>query len=268
MNLNETKLWFKIESQRYFHDFLNDRFYDEIVFQKKNSGFYVEIGVLDGWQQSQSIHFEHVKNWDGIIVEPVPSYYNEILKYRGCNVCTNPISDKRETSKFVVRDFLAYSHMIDIDEVYGPEETTSIIEVNTITLFDLLNLYNSPNIIDFIAIDTEGYEYRILSKYFEENTKYKANLISFETIKDYQMHQLMINNSYVKIKNPYLDFIKMDKFGIGSVRLGNDNNFYNLVNVMFDGELNDLLDISWEHYYVHSDYLNENSHLNKFVIEE
>jgi FkbM family methyltransferase len=266
MNLIEFKDWFNLQPQKYFHDFLNDRFYDEIIFNKKKSGFYVEIGVLDGWRQSQSIHFEHIKNWNGIIVEPIPSYYDEIKKYRGCNICTNPISDKREFNRFVIRDFLAYSHMIDIDEIYGPEETTNTIDVNTITLFDLLEQYSSPEIIDFIAIDTEGYEYRILSKYFEENTKYKVNLISFETIKDYQMHQLMTANSYLKIRNPYLDFIKMDNFGIGSVRLGNDNNFYNLANVKFDGTINDLIDISWEHYYVHSDYVKVNPHLNKFLI--
>jgi FkbM family methyltransferase len=266
MTLDDFRNWFRQQPQKYFHDFLNDRFYDEIIFKKKDKGFYVEIGALDGWRQSQSIHFEHIKNWDGIIVEPIPSYYNDILKYRGCNVCQQPISDKREINKFVIRDFLAYSHMIDIDEVYGPEETTNIIEVNTITLFDLLELYNSPSEIDFVAIDTEGYEFRILNKFFEENEKYKINLISFETIKDNQMHELMTSNSYLKIRNPYLDFIKMDNFGIGSVRLGNDNNFYNLANVMFDGTINDLIGITWEHYYIHADYLEANQHLIEYLV--
>ena len=263
---NGTKFWIKEQSQKYFHDLLNDKFYDEIVFLKKNKGYYVEIGALDGWQQSQSIHFEHVKEWDGIIVEPVMDWFDQIKKHRACHICTNPISDVRETNKFVIRDFLAYSHMIDTDEIYGPDKVKNIIEVDTITLCDLFKKYKSPKVIDFVSIDTEGYEHRILKKYFEENNVYKINLISFETNKKDKMHEMMISNSYIEIKNPYLDFIKVDTKNLGTVRLHNDNNFYNLANILYDGTIIDLSDITWEHYYVHEDYLKKNSHLKKYVI--
>ena len=68
----EMKEWFKTQSIQYFHDLSNDKFYDDIIFNKKENGYYVEIGVLDGWQHSQSIHFEYLKNWNGIVVEPTP----------------------------------------------------------------------------------------------------------------------------------------------------------------------------------------------------
>jgi len=262
---NGTKFWIKEQSQKYFHDLLNDKFYDEIVFLRKNKGYYVEIGALDGWQQSQSIHFEHVKEWDGIIVEPVTDWFDQIKKHRNCSVCINPISDIRETNKFIIRDFLAYSHMIDTDEIYGPDKVKNVIEVDTITLYDLFKKYKSPKVIDFVSIDTEGYEYRILEKYFEENDVYKINLISFETNKKDKMHEMMVSNSYVKIKNPYLDFIKVDTKNLGTVRLHNDNNFYNLANILYDGSILDLADITWEHYYVHSDYLKNNPHLKSFI---
>ena len=263
---NGTKVHINQQPQKYFHDLLNDKFYDEIVFLQKNKGYYVEIGALDGWQQSQSIHFEHVKEWDGIIVEPVMDWFEQIKKHRACHICTNPISDVRETNKFVVRDFLAYSHMVDVDEIYGPDKVKSVIEVDTITLYDLFEKYKSPTLIDFVSIDTEGYEYRIMNKYFEENDKYKINLISFETNKQAKMHEIMISNSYIKIRNPYLDFIKVDTSKLGTVRMGSDNNFYNLANIMFDGTINELSDITWEHYYIHSDYLKDNPHLQKFII--
>jgi FkbM family methyltransferase len=263
---NGIKVHINQQPQKYFHDLLNDKFYDEIVFLQKNKGYYVEIGALDGWQQSQSIHFEHVKEWDGIIVEPVMDWFEQIKKHRACHICTNPISDVRETNKFVVRDFLAYSHMVDVDEIYGPDKVKSVIEVDTITLYDLFEKYKSPTLIDFVSIDTEGYEYRIMNKYFEENDKYKINLISFETNKQAKMHEIMISNSYIKIRNPYLDFIKVDTSKLGTVRMGSDNNFYNLANIMFDGTINELSDITWEHYYIHSDYLKDNPHLQKFII--
>jgi hypothetical protein len=48
--------------------------------------------------------------------------------------------------------------------------------------------------------------------------------------------------------------------------MGSDNNFYNLANIMFAGTINELSDITWEHYYIHSDYLKDNPHLQKFII--
>lgn len=263
---SELRTFFKNNNKQYFHDLLNDKFYDEVVFNKKETGFYVEVGALDGWQQSQSIHFEHIKKWDGIVVEPAPQWIEELTKNRKCNICTHPISDKRETNKFVVRDFLAYSHMSDINEIYGPESVKEVIDVDTITLCDLLDKYDSPKIIDFVAIDTEGYEYRILSKYFEENTKYRINLISFETgLLKKEMDYILTNNSYFEIKNPFLDFIKVDVGGIGTVRLRDDNHFKNEAGDVYDGNIVDLENVGWENYYIHIDFLKENMHLKKYL---
>ena len=51
-------------------------------------------------------------------------------------------------------------------------------EVKTITLESLLDEYNSPNIIDYLSIDTEGSEYDIL-KDFNFN-KYQFKIITVE----------------------------------------------------------------------------------------
>ena len=264
----EMQEWFKTQSIQYFHDLLNDKFYDDVVFNKKENGYYVEVGVLDGWQHSQSIHFEYLKNWEGIIVEPTPHWLEKINKHRCCNICTNAISDKREKTKFVVRDFLAYSHLEDIDVVYGPNDTLDTVEVDTITLYDLLEKYNAPTEIDFVAIDTEGYELRILKKYFEENDKYKINLISLEHSDHvHQVSSFFNDKPYVRILNPYLNFIKNDEGGLGTLRLHIDNNFYNAANEKYNGSINDLKDIIWEHYFIHEDYLKNNPHLEKYVLK-
>lgn len=264
----EMQEWFKTQPIQYFHDLLNDRFYDDVVFNKKENGYYVEVGILDGWQHSQSIHFEYLKNWEGIVVEPTPYWLEKINKHRCCNICTNAISDKREKTKFVVRDFLAYSHLEDIDVVYGPNDTLDTVEVDTITLYDLLEKYNAPTEIDFVAIDTEGYELRILKKYFEENDKYKINLISLEHSDHiHQVSSFFNDKPYVRILNPYLNFIKNDESGMGTLRLHIDNNFYNAANEKYNGSINDLKDIIWEHYFIHEDYLKNNPHLEKYILK-
>ena len=252
------------KTKQYFHELLNDKFYSDVVFKNKPFGYYVEVGGLDGFTHSQSVHFEKFKNWDGIIVEPSPQQLDELKKNRSCNICTNPISDVRETNKFVVRNFLAYSHLIDIDEQYGPDEVIDTIDVETITLVDLLNKYDTPTEIDWVAIDTEGYELRILTKYFEENTKYKINLFSLEHAYEEFVIDFFKDKPYVKIHNPYLNFIKLHH-KLGMVRLHSDNNFYNAAGEMYMGSISDLLNITFEHYYVHLDYLKDNPHLKYYL---
>lgn len=255
------------QKKKYFHDLLNDKFYDDIVFRKKDKGYYVEVGALDGQVHSQTIHFEYIKNWDGIIVEPSPQWLDKMHKNRGCNICTNPISDTRETNQFIVRDILSYSHLEDTDTVYRPGRIIEKIKVETITLVDLLDKYKSPKVIDFVSIDTEGCELRILKKYFEENTKYKINLISIEHSNEANVYLFFKDKPYVKISNPYLNFIKASN--IGTIRLDiNDNNFYNAVGNLYEGDTTDIKNIMWEHYYVHIDFLKENLYLKDYIIYE
>lgn len=263
----DIKNWFKTQPFEYFHDLLNDKFYDDVVFNKKKNGYYVEIGVLDGWLHSQSIHFEYLKDWDGIIVEPTPQWLEKINQHRYCNVCTNPISDTREKTKFVVRDFLAYSHLEDIQEIYGPDDVIESVEVETITLYDLFEKYKSPTVIDFVAIDTEGYELRILKKFFEENDKYKINLISLEHSDTTRVSSFFDDKPYVRISNPYLNFIKMDYDNLGTLRFQSDNKFYNASGIEYTGSIYDLGNVTWEHYFIHLDYLKENPHLKKYILK-
>lgn len=264
---NEMQEWFRNHSEYYFHDLLNDKFYDDVVFNKKENGYFVEIGVLDGWQHSQSIHFEYLKNWDGIIVEPTPDWLEKLNHHRCCNICTNPISDKREKTKFVVRDFLAYSHLEDVEETYGPDDVIDTVEVDTITLYDLLEKYKAPTEIDFLAIDTEGYELRILKKYFEENNKYRINLISLEHSHIPELSSFFDDKPYLRISNPYLNFIKYDDNGLGTLRFHTDNKFYNMGGEEYQGSIKDLRNVIWEHYFIHLDYLKENPHLKKYMLK-
>ena len=56
----------------------------------------------------------------------------------------------------------------------------SVSRVGTVTLYDLLEKYNAPSIIDYLSIDTEGGEYEILSEFFKTNLKYHVGLITVE----------------------------------------------------------------------------------------
>ena len=50
------------------------------LFKNQKFGFFIEAGALDGEQLSNSLWLEKENKWTGLLVEPNPSSFKEILK--------------------------------------------------------------------------------------------------------------------------------------------------------------------------------------------
>ena len=148
-------------------------------------GFYVEIGAGDGVNISNTYLLEKA-DWQGIIVDPV-NYNSENIKLRKC------IKDKRAVYSrsglklpfFVVESFPTSADQIEnfsgiLEHIRDNVKTlpNKIINVETVSLNDLLEQYNAPNKIDYISIDTEGSEFEII-KNFDFN-KYDVEIFTIE----------------------------------------------------------------------------------------
>jgi len=46
----------------------------------RRNGFFLEIGANNGQALSNSLFFEIERNWSGLLIEPQPSLYTEILR--------------------------------------------------------------------------------------------------------------------------------------------------------------------------------------------
>lgn len=256
----------------FYHDLYNDLFYKNFVFKNNlKSGYYVEIGALDGVVNSQSFIFEKQLNWDGIVVEPNPTWHEILEIYRKCKISKCAISDKRQTSEFECREIPAFSGLKSTISDYRMSDIKDTILVETITLLDLLKDNNAPNKIDWISIDTEGAELNILTDFFKNNTKYKVNLINFEANDDRSDYQtlkaLMKSNGYLKIKNPYLDFLRVCPTN-GLVNFQPiTGQFYKSLHLVNPIENSDnIVEVNFEHYFIHNDFLQNNLHLKKYII--
>jgi FkbM family methyltransferase len=248
---------------QYYHDLYNDKFYNEIIFNK-NYGYFVEIGALDGKIHSQSYFFEKILKWDGIIVEPHPMWHNKILESRTCKLEISPISNKSENDVFICRQEPAFSSIKKDSLEFQNSPIVNEFEIRTLTLTDLLDKYNAPNVIDFISIDVEGSELKILEKFFEDD-KYSVNLINFEHYNYDASKKLMSQTDYIEIKNPFLDFIRIGKGGLVKLNTETGLLFYgNTNNICYESYL-DLSNIQFEHYYIHMDFLKKNKHLKRFI---
>lgn len=158
--------------KKYFSQYNQDQFLNEVVFFNKKNGFFIDIGAHDGVSLSNSFFFEKYNDWDGICVEPNPVVFEKLISNRksiNLNVC---IGNQNKTVLFT--QIQGYSEMLsgitekyDVRHIERIDNTIQIkggkkteIEVNMITLETIDELKDRK--IDFISIDTEGNEYDII----------------------------------------------------------------------------------------------------------
>ena len=217
----------------FFHtEAFNDKFIYN-YFNHKRNGYYVECGAVDGISNSSCYFLEKYLNWSGICIEANPSEFNKLKNNRNALCICNPISkNNNEKIDYIIckskwlsgikENTLSDSYRLHkFNNSYDIKDT---IKLKTISLYELLNKSNSPINIDCLCMDIEGSEYDVLDGYFEQNNKYKINLIIFEspcckrdfhedianisykydTIENTPIYKLLIENNYVRIYNPYL----------------------------------------------------------------
>lgn len=246
----------------YRHDLHNDRFYD-LIFREKEEGYFVEVGALEGKLCSQTYFLEKSRYWKGIVVEPNPHWTEDLIKNRECHVITNPISDKEEIVQFVTHTKQPEYSKIDDGNPDLPEGEVSSLEMQTKVISKLLDEYSAPECIDVFCVDIEGMELKVLDEVLT-NSKRKINLIALEHGDTHSVVDFFHHRPYLKIQNPFLKFVRIDKKREMLVRYS-DGDFRYLDGSIYLGSILDLDIINWEYYYIHIDMLSEYPSLKKLI---
>jgi FkbM family methyltransferase len=187
----------------YYSQFQQDQFTYEKYFINKDKGYFVDIGAHDGITFSNSKFFEEL-GWSGVCIEPNPKVFDLLQSNRKCKCVKKAISNKKGKDKF-----------FQINE--GPDMLSGLVdEFNEAAIIRINNdLVNIPdgfdyidvevdlfkNVveqteIDFLSLDTEGNELKILKTIdFDvynikvitlENNDYDDKFINFLIPKGYQ----------------------------------------------------------------------------------
>ena len=172
-------------------------------------GFFVDIGASDGLIANNTFLLEKFYKWDGICVDPNPVFLQSLMNSRDSFVSTLCVYN--ETGKILPFKFCA-----DNSKFYGwnfrsgltqhvgninPEIDKSFVEMNvlTITLTDLLDLYKAPTNICYISLDTEGSEYEILKSFDFEKYYVKCWTIESEDNETRELiYKLMMQKGYIQ----------------------------------------------------------------------
>ena len=124
----------------------------------KTGGFFVEFGACDGVTLSNTYLLEKSFGWKGILAEPGIRWGDSISKNRDAKI------EKRCVWNNSGEAITFYEG--ESPEVSGTETSSfNSYTVQTISLYDMLVTHGAPREVDFLSIDTEGSELRILKSF-------------------------------------------------------------------------------------------------------
>ena len=152
-------------------------------YNNKENGFFIEIGASDGIILSNTYLLEKEYKWKGICCEPIPKNFTNLVKNRPNSICYDKAvyNTSGLTVMFDIAnnaDLLSgISSHIDCHKT-SVDENKETIQIQTISLLDVLNNANAPLFIEYMSLDTEGSEFEILKNFDFE--KYTFGLIDIE----------------------------------------------------------------------------------------
>ena len=151
---------------------------------EKREGFFVEFGATNGVVNSNTWLLEKKYGWKGILAEPNPVWHSMLTANRVSAIdhrCVGSSTGKMVA--FLTTD-ASDPELSSIAEFAGGDHFAEVrtrgaaIQVETVSLSDLLVEHKAPVEIDYLSIDTEGSEYAILSQF--DFSRHVVNLISVE----------------------------------------------------------------------------------------
>jgi FkbM family methyltransferase len=177
--------------------------------EQNQSMYFVEFGATNGIDGSNTYMLERNHFWKGLLIEPNPAYHEDLKRNRLSTILTDCIYDEtgKEVEFLLTNDpeLSTISDYRNSDEHAAARDTLKSQKMKTITLFDLLEREHAPDYIDYISVDTEGSELRILAKFFEQNksNKYVVKLFTVEhnfvEESRQKIFELMVANGYKRI---------------------------------------------------------------------
>jgi FkbM family methyltransferase len=168
----------------------------------ESPGFFVEFGADDGVTLSNSFALEKMFHWNGIVCEPSIVSREKLIDSRTCQIDFNCVTDKSGEAVSFIETGRGLSSMekYAYDDMWAETRKKGYAyEVPTISLLDLLNKYNAPDVIDYLSIDTEGSELDILTAYDFSKT-FKVITVEHNYTKNRdRIYNLLASKGYIRI---------------------------------------------------------------------
>ena len=200
----------------------------ELFKNKKEPGFFVEVGAMEGIRFSNTYLFEK-KGWKGICIEPHPFYFNLLEKNRRGSICVHAAAGKedKDTTTFY-SNFRGSMSTLDKElegffrshygRFFGGFKE---IEVPLITLNSILEKNHIGGAIDILSIDTEGTETDVLRGFDFEKFSPRVVIAEISIRKEPVMEYLKNQGYTLSCTNPSNAIFCRDREDAEVIRLMN-----------------------------------------------
>jgi FkbM family methyltransferase len=174
------------------------------ILKEKRNGYFVEVGANNGFLMSNTYLLEKNYDWKGICIEATPDKIDELKNNRPNAICIESAvyseSDLEiEFSTSVIDIFNVITEYAE-NAVDFLNQSSTLIMVTTLSLTDILNEKNAPENIDYLSIDTNGSDYKVLEGI--DFTKYKFNVITIKNSsvieRQNKIIEILTSNGYSK----------------------------------------------------------------------
>jgi FkbM family methyltransferase len=194
INLVRSKSIIGSHSQ-YFEDIFLDA-----IFRGKKSGFYIDIGANDPDELSNTKRF-YLRGWRGINVEPNRLLFEKFLDARKEDVNINAgIGASAAEMIFYELDphTLSTFNKDEIPESVKRHDARVVAErkVSVMTMRDLFQSHVGDREVDFLSVDTEGFEYEVLSGNDWGKNRPSVIVIEVDRDREKRVHTLLSSAGY------------------------------------------------------------------------
>lgn len=155
---DEMRLWFPQSHGQLLQDLVC-----LLLLGGKRDGYFVEIGAGNGTTYSNTLMLERDFGWNGILVEPAKMFHQTLATSRRATLDRRGVDRKSGgTLHFVQNDTFGELSGFAGSLTKGDAEHSSTYDIETVRLDDLLDEHHAPDEIDYLSIDTEGWELAVL----------------------------------------------------------------------------------------------------------
>ena len=175
------------------------------------NGYFVELGANDGISQSNTKYFELFKGWSGVMIEPFHQNYLKCVKNRKKSTKTFhaacvPFSYQENFIQLIYSNLMTLTssekneitnplaHALEGQQFLESDELVHTFVAPARTLQSILDEADSPQLIDLLSLDVEGFELEVLEGLDHE--KYRFRYICIESRNLELLKKFMGEKSY------------------------------------------------------------------------
>jgi FkbM family methyltransferase len=186
----------------------------DMLLNKQQTGFYVDIGANDPFYGSNTQRF-YSRGWRGINIEPNLEAYKRINENRPNDINLNiAVSENTGDLTFYLIgndssiSTLDYPQAIKMAKMLNLEITSTSVKV--IPLSEVLDTYLDNKHIDFMSVDAEGRDLAVLKS--NNWDKYRPTLVMVESnIETRDIILFMDKQKYLYIFSNHINALFVDK---------------------------------------------------------